>query len=235
MSIQKAQPRRELPSLNELYENDTLELLESDAKLAVLLNAPPNPTWIKAKQGVKYLPIARVRWLLSRIFVEWKPEILHSFQAWNGVCVAARIHYRHPSGEMRFVDGAGAAKIQFKKDTLPLPENIVQDSLERAYPAAYSFALKNAAKNLGRLFGARLNEGEDDIDYDLVLSRFDSMPVEELEIAEIEALLNGISDSEFRKRLCDFLGVKSLAELPKHKVKQAKARILDAINNGAKS
>lgn len=223
-------PVRQLPKLDDLYSDETLDALETSAELAVLLNAEPNPKWIKVQDGIPYLPVDRVKWLLSRIFVEWQWEVRHSMQLWNGVAVAGRIHYRHPSGEWRFTDGVGAAPVQFKKDTSPLPENLNQKSLQKAYPSAESFALKNAAKKLGKLFGARLSQN-DEFDYGLVLDRFDALPISPDEQAVLNESIaaSGIDESA----LAEFLG-HPLQGLPKGLLSKANSRIISYQSHNAK-
>ena len=60
---------KNLPKLSELVE-DTDMALKND-KLNVLLNQPPPEKWLEKHHlddNVKVLPIARIDWLLLRIF-----------------------------------------------------------------------------------------------------------------------------------------------------------------------
>ena len=63
-----------LPALKDLYEGD-LPLKNEQNKLNVLLNQPPSPTWVKNHpfaKGVKYIPIGRIEYLLTRLFIKWR-------------------------------------------------------------------------------------------------------------------------------------------------------------------
>jgi hypothetical protein len=236
-SIVPATEPRKLPTLNDLYSEETLDALETSAGLTVLLNSEPNPKWIKVQDGIPHIPIDRVKWLLSRIFAEWQWEVRNSMQLWNGVAVAGRIHYKHPSGEWRFTDGVGAAPIQFKKDQPPIPENLNQKSIQKAYPSAESFALKNAAKKLGKLFGARLTGRDEEMDYDAVLGRFDSLPISEEDLAALESEID--SSKINRVALLKFLRinyqVETLSDLPRNLLQTVKMRITSANNHDGNS
>lgn len=230
-------PVRKLPTLNDLYSVETLDEIETSAELTMLLNSDPNPKWVKTQDGIPYLPIDRIKWLLSRIFVEWQIEVKDSKQLWNGVGVTVRIHYRHPSGEWRFTDGVGAAPIQFKKDMLPIAENLNQKSIQKAFPSAESFAVKNAAKKLGRLFGARLSKQDEEMDYDSVIGRFDTLPISSEELNALESDIDASTID--REGLMDFLktsyAVTALSELPRNLLQTVRMRITSANNHDVNS
>ncbi len=249
--IQKVEPRK-LPTLNDLYSLETLDALETSAELALLLNSEPMPKWLlvddgKSKQPVMYnpkehkglipyIPIDRIKWLLSRIFVEWQIDVKQSYQLWNGVGVAVRIHYRHPSGEWRFTDGVGAAPVQFKSGTSPLPENLNQKSIQKALPSAESFAVKNAAKKLGRLFGARLTKQDEEMDYDFS-GRFESLPISEEELISLESEIasSKIDRSDLMEFLKTSYNVNSLSDLNRTQHQVTRMRITSANNHNGNS
>lgn len=88
---------KKLPTIQELYENTDLAIQHDDFN--VLLSQNPPAKWVKTNKfanNSKYLPIDKVEWLLRRIFKEFKIEITGQGQAFNGVWVSVRVHYKHP-------------------------------------------------------------------------------------------------------------------------------------------
>lgn len=109
--------------------------------------------------GVRYIPIDKVEMMLTKIFQQWRVEILGSGQLLNAVYVNIRLHYKHPiSGDWSFQDGTGAMAIQVDKgknasDLGAIKSNAIMLGL----PAAKSYAIKDAAENIGKVFGRDLN------------------------------------------------------------------------------
>src|SRR5699024_12053776 len=73
--------------------------------------------------------------------------------------VTVRIHYNHPvTGEKMFQDGAGAAPIKVDKGhSASEMQHIKSSAVMTGLPAAKSFAKKNAAEEIGDIFGANIN------------------------------------------------------------------------------
>jgi hypothetical protein len=96
-----------------------------------------------------------VEWLLDRIFGRWKREIKSISQIENSVVAVVRLHYWNPVvNEWDFHDGTGAMPIQVDKDCKASDMvSIKAAAIQMAAPAAASYALKDAADNLGKLFG----------------------------------------------------------------------------------
>lgn len=161
---------KNLPVLRDIEEL-AISIEEKEKALSVVLNQNPPPTWIKKQNGVKYIPIDKVRYLLTRYYPRWDQEIKNVQVIGNSVVVTLTLHYYNPfTGELRKNDGIGAAPINTKKSTGAMDwSEIVHDSVHKCAPAAAAFALKNAAKKLGRLFGAELNS-EDNVDYTTLIS-----------------------------------------------------------------
>ncbi|HUT44555.1 MAG TPA: hypothetical protein VMW95_09475, partial [Desulfobacterales bacterium] len=103
-----------LPKLKDLIEGVELKANQND--LNILLNAEPNPKWIKAHpyvKGVKYIPIERIEWLLTRIFIRWNLEIKSTQLLGNSVLVTIRLWYQDRlSDQLLWQDGIGACPLQ---------------------------------------------------------------------------------------------------------------------------
>ena len=155
--------QRTLPKIQDLH-NDLQEAFKTD-QLNLLLNQPPKAQWVKDHpfaKGVKYLPIDKVEFMLTKIFGEWRVEILSEGQMFNSVYVKVRLHYKRPTdGEWSFHDGLGAVGVQTDKGASASDLSAIkQDAIMKALPAAESYAIKDAAEKLGVLFGKDLNRKE---------------------------------------------------------------------------
>jgi hypothetical protein len=77
----------------------------------------------------------------------------------NAVYVTVRLHLQHPvTGEMFYMDGVGAAELQTKTGASASDlAAINKGAVMMALPMAKSYAIKDAAENLGKLFGRDLN------------------------------------------------------------------------------
>lgn len=164
-----AKIKKNLPELSELH-HDIDEALKND-KLKLLLNQPPLAKWLKKNpfatqkntegQNVPadYMPIDKVEFLLDRIFQEWKVEVKEYKQLFNAVSVCIRLHYLNPTtGEWNYHDGVGAVSVQIEKGKAASDLSAIKhDSVMKGLPAAKSYAIKDAADHLGKLFGRDLN------------------------------------------------------------------------------
>lgn len=134
------------------------------------ISQPPPPKWIKKHNGVEYLPIDKVEYLLTRFFLKWWPEVRQVQIIANSVVVTVRLFYMHPVGnEMRYADGVGAAPIHTDKghgagDMM----HIQAYSVQKAAPSAKAFAVKNAAFSIGRIFGTDVARKNTISEYDLL-------------------------------------------------------------------
>jgi len=155
-----------LPTIAEITSME-LSARDKGNALNVLLNQPPPTAWLKKQDGVTHLPIDKVRFLLTKIFIDWREEIKQVQVIANSVVVTCTLHYLDPiSGNWKQMDGVGAAPINTKKGFGALAwDEIVHDSVHKCAGAADAFALKNAAKKLGKIFGGDLMK-EDSINYD---------------------------------------------------------------------
>lgn len=157
-----------LPLLDDLLNDKETKADQND--LNILLNVPPKETWIKQHpfaKGVKYLPIERVEYLLTRLFIRWNVEIKSNQILANSVCVTIRLYYQDRlSDQMLWQDGIGAAPLQINQGKGAIEFNeIKSNAVMLAAPAAESYAIKDAAEKIGKIFGKDLNR-HDQIMYD---------------------------------------------------------------------
>lgn len=161
-----------LPTLADLTQ-DVDKAYKGD-ELNLLLNQPPPEKWIKNHPFIKmqvesgggkitvpykYLPIDKIEALLKRIFRRYRIEITGQGSSFNGVWVTARVHFWNLVwNDWDFHDGIGAVQMQTKRGSSPADlANINNGALAMAYPAAYTYAIKNACAKFGKLFGSDLN------------------------------------------------------------------------------
>jgi len=139
-----------------------LDILVADDEFLQVVNQEPPKAFIKdhpMAKGVKYMPIDKVELMLTKMFQHWNVEILREGQMLNSVFVTVRLHYRHPlSGKMTFQDGVGAMTIQVDKgENASNLGAIKSNAIMLGLPAAKSYAIKDAAENIGKVFGRDLN------------------------------------------------------------------------------
>jgi hypothetical protein len=174
METTPAKIKHELPKMAELMNTDLIKLEEVN-DLNILLNQQPPDKWLadnpgaKDKKGrpLKYLPIEKVEYLLTRIFFQWKCEIKKTQLIGNSVVVEIRLHYFNPvTDAWDWQDGVGAAPLITKKGAGATDfSQILTQSVMMAAPAAKSYAIKDAAHMLGAIFGKNLVR-KDKMNYD---------------------------------------------------------------------
>lgn len=160
-----------IPTLAELIEHSEDTLKQN--KLMVLLNQEPPAKWLKTHPMTKtlYLPIERVEFMLSAIFGKWWVEVLHTSILANSVAATIRLHVINPvTKQAEWTDGVGAAPIQTDSGAGATDWSKVKNAgVQMALPMAKSYALKDAAETLGKLFGKDLNR-KDHLSYDSLLT-----------------------------------------------------------------
>lgn len=137
-------------------------LFEKMGEMKEILNQNPNKAWVKNHpfaQGVLYLPIDKVETMLDMIFQQWRVEILSINQLAQSICCTVRLHYLNPiTKEWSYHDGVGAVPLKTDKGFSAADlSHIKSDAVATGAPAAKSFAIKDAAEHLGKLFGRDLN------------------------------------------------------------------------------
>jgi len=142
-------------------ENQLVKLVKQDEFLN-LVNMPTPEVFVKdhpLAQGVKYIPIDKVEFLLTKIFQKWRVEIVDQGQMLNAIYCKVRLHYFHPiNQEWEYQDGVGATAIQVDKGKNASDLGAIKsDAIQKALPAAESYAIKDAAEKIGKIFGKDLN------------------------------------------------------------------------------
>ena len=173
-----------LPSLKDLYDGD-LQLKQEQNDLNILLNQQPNPKWIKdhpTAHGVKYIPIERVEYLLTRLFLKWRVEVKQIQVVANSCVVTVRLHYQNiEDNQWSWQDGIGAAPIHTNKDAGAMEwDKVKTDSVMKAAPAAESYAVKDAAEKIGKIFGKDLNR-KDEVMYNTLIG---AIPDEKISLSQ---------------------------------------------------
>lgn len=157
---------KKMPTRNELYSESIEKLFKKEHWLR-LLNQEPKPDWVKEHPYIKnwkYIPISTIELLLAKIFKSYRIEILDAKLILNAATVTIRLHYIDPTtGEWTFHDGIGCQELQTMQGsgTLKLDmSNLNRGAVQMAFPIAKSYAIKDAADHIGRLFGRDLNRKE---------------------------------------------------------------------------
>lgn len=163
-AVSEAKNGAMLPSISDLYNKDGLPTIHESSLFQVLVNQNPKNEWIRQHPISKgdYIPIERVEWLLTQVFIDWKVEIKTVQVIANSVVITVRLYYyNHQKKEWCWQDGIGAAPIQTDKGAGAMDWNAVKsDAVMKAAPAAESYAVKDAAEKIGKLFGRDLNRKE---------------------------------------------------------------------------
>lgn len=150
-------------ALIKIVDNDVhLERLAKRDDFLRVLNTDPPKEWVKVHPfatGVKYIPIEKVELLLTKVFQEWHVEVRETKQLLNSITVSVRLHYKDPiSGDYKWQDGVGAVPAKTEKGARASDMSaILSDAVMTGLPAAKSFAVKDAAENIGKIFGKDLN------------------------------------------------------------------------------
>lgn len=145
-----------LPTLQELLI-DNEDSLKQNA-LTVLLNQDPPAKWLVQHPMIRdyrYIPIEKIEYLLTKIYPRWWVEIRNSQIVANSVLVTVRLYVINPlTGAEEWQDGIGAAPVQTDKGAGATDWNAVKtDGVQKAAPAAETYAVKDAAEKFGKIFG----------------------------------------------------------------------------------
>lgn len=202
--------KSQLPTIKELYDGTIEKSKQND--LNVLLNQPPNPKWLKKHPmgNFKYLPIGRVEYLLTRLFINWYIEIIECKLIANSVVVTIRLFYQDPvTGQIKQQDGIGANPLQTNKEAGAIEFNEIKtNAVQLAAPAAESYAIKDAAEKIGKLFGKDMNRA-DQISYDSLLGNIagelDKKTVEKINsFTDKQKLIDWAMTQEHLQKLSEF-------------------------------
>lgn len=155
---------RKLPTIAELYKEGDLMDVRKERELILLLSCNPPSKWIKEHPSstennkILYLPIEKVEFLLTKIFNKWWVEIKSTQLIANSVVVTVRLYYINPvTNKEEWQDGIGAQPLQTDKGAGATDFNAIKsNAVSLAAPSAESYAIKDAAEKLGKLFGKDL-------------------------------------------------------------------------------
>ena len=184
-------------------DGDTIELIRYKMEQFTLkLNQPPNPAKItKHKtENYHYLPISNIEKDLQKMFfglVQF--ECISYQQIFNEIGCHARIKVFHPViNQWLTYDGVGSAVIQQDKDTKVIDFQLYKkgNALQLALPKAYAEAIKNAAKKIGKRFGADINRKIEDVsEYEPFIKEKPLTPAEKKHKKEVEKIAHLINDA----------------------------------------
>lgn len=148
-----------LPSLADL--NQDIETAFKNDQLNFLLNQEPPEQWVKVHPYTKnkYLPIERVEFLLIKIFQRYSVEVVGYSQLFQSIAVHVRLKVENPiDGTFIVHDGLGAAPVQVDSgESAADLSKIKSAAVQMGLPSAESYAIKDAAEKLGKIFGRDLN------------------------------------------------------------------------------
>jgi hypothetical protein len=144
-----------------IKEDELVKFIQMDEYLTFINQAPPRQ-FVKEhpmQKGVRYIPIEKIELMLTKIFQEWRVMITGSGQLLNSVFVQVRLGYKHPiNGKWTYQDGIGAVAIQVDKGHNASELGFIKsNAIMLALPSAKSYAIKDAAEHIGKLFGRDLN------------------------------------------------------------------------------
>lgn len=129
-------------------------------KMTKNFNIEPPKEWVKKNKLTKtdHLPISVVEQLLDLFFPLWEVKIVNYQVILNSISVHIRLKVKYPDGSIRVVDGVGAAPIQQDSGSeINDTSSVKKTAIQMALPIAKSFALKDAADHLGKIFGRDLS------------------------------------------------------------------------------
>lgn len=157
----------------------------------------------------------------------------------NAVVCTVRLHYMNPiTGDWDFQDGVGAAPIHTAKGAKATDfENVLTDAVVKAAPSAESYAFKDAAERIGKLFGKDLNRKEylpytnleGRLDKQLISASLDQ--IQELNDLRFTASLTPEEGDEYQERIGRGISVAEY-EMIKWDLTEKQVRPIDKVRNG---
>lgn len=184
-----------------LSMGSTPEVIEAFRKnmqnFTTLVNKAPKKEKIQTHQGYQYLPISVVEKELDKMYfglVQY--ECVTYSQIFNEIACHARIKVFHPVMlQWLTYDGLGSAVIQQDANTKVYDFNQFKkpNALQLTLPKAYAEAIKNAAKKIGKLFGADINRKFED-NYEPIIKEKKS--TEQVHAERMAVLINDCTSIE---------------------------------------
>lgn len=152
---------RKVPLIADIYDDKALVLKQNE--LNIILNSDPHPSWVKEHPMVswlKYLPIERVEYLLTCIFARWESHIKEVKLIANSIVVTVELRCQNPLDSTDWIiqHWVGAMPIQTEKWAWAINfDKMRSNAIQIWAPAAESYAIKDAAEKLWKIFGKDLN------------------------------------------------------------------------------
>ena len=168
MAIKTPLEKKEAP-LNGQAMDKNIVNYQTISQYKELISRSPSREWVKTNpfsQNAKYLPIRVIEQLLYKVFPFWQAEQNGETKIiGNSIIVEVTLKVYHPVlKDWLSYPGIGAVPIEVEKGAHPVDfAKIKPKALHKNAPAALSFAINNAAKKIGRLFGAHLNSNQNEI------------------------------------------------------------------------
>lgn len=212
------------------------ELVSKYGKMNRLLQSEPKPEWVKEHpfaKGVKYIPIERIENMLRQLYGIFEVKVNDYKIIANSIAVHITLTVTDPiTGNKINQDGLGAMPIQLDANSNPTDfTKIKNNAIMLALPSAESYALKDAAEKLGKLFGSDLNRKESVVFQNIYPELYDKGGAYQ---AYIERMVdNSTLDLDARDIAKEVIYAKetSIAELENLK-EQLKGKQLDPITHG---
>lgn len=154
-----------------IQKNAYSDKLEAMAAFNNVLDKHPKKEWIKDNRGVFYIPIRIVEQTLRSFFGVYQVEMIGQPNILgNSVVCSVHLKVFHPvMQEWLTYAGTGAVPIQLDKGAGAMDiDKMKRDALHKNTPAALSFAVSNAAKKIGKIFGSHLNGIDDIMQFSLI-------------------------------------------------------------------
>ncbi len=165
----QTQSKTKMEQLIELLPAEVRNQLKKDFTFKEIVNQDPPRRWLEKHpmHGGQYLPIDKVELLLDTLYKQWEMRIINYNILINSIAVQVELRVVDYEGNERVVHGVGAAPIQVDKGSSPIDHTkIKSDSVMKALPSATSYALKYAAKRLGKIFGRDV-ERDDSVSFNV--------------------------------------------------------------------
>ena len=128
-----------LPAIRDIY-SDSVDIIKEN-NLNVLLNQPPKESWIKQHpiaKNVKYIPIERVEYLLTSIFIKWHVEVKSVQLVANSVAIAKNVI----DGKDGLTGLTGGPKIDNVPTAYTLIDTLTIDDKQQTYNLIFATGYK---------------------------------------------------------------------------------------------
>lgn len=152
-----------------MHLKDPAAMMQEIEKLTTKLNIGPDKRWLQKTPDGKawHIPVGIIENELRKDFAGLVQfEIISERRELNEYIVTARIRVFHPViMQWMNYDGIGAVQITQDKDAAlaSFNETKKKNALQLNAPKAYAEALKNAAKKIGKKYGADINRDREEM------------------------------------------------------------------------